>query len=562
MTQILRYLAASATIFFVASCTTDVPTIQGFETDTTQIDAQAAGGKYNVAIRSEKEWTANVVAPWVMVSPANGRGEVRCEVRVDSTLVNDARTAEIRFSSGGALLESVSVNQEGFARAISPDQSEVKIAASASRDARHFDVEIMTNVEFVVEAEYESEADWLTVEEYTLNLDRGARPRTTTLGVSWKMNHVPEERTATLHLRSKSGEPLESPATIVVRQTAAPLIEDNRQGDSLARVAIYEKLECWNEGVISATESMDKWECLRLWSADDATLPSPEAVGRVRDIELSYFDTYEVIPYEIKYLKYLETISLYGNVNAMLKAIDLGEEICTLEHLKALRVAAFGLASLPASFVNLGDTLEDLDISSNNFNGIPSMITEENFPHLRSLDLTANRRSMISDLRNAAASSEGIGLHHNTITDNALERLLLWENLEALTLSYNYFEGPLPDFKVGEKGVRAYEAEDFVERGDTLNWAVENKLPRVLPNMRSLRLNLNFLSGDLPEWLLYHPRLMEWSAENLIYIQQEGGIDSNGDNVGFSNEPTSREYYFQAYPLMRGRYEFNDEIVE
>ena len=562
MRQILRYIAACVAVFTIVSCTTDAPTIQGFEADTTQIEAKAAGGKYNVAIRSEREWTAIVDAPWVMVSPANGRGEVRCEVRVDSTLINDARTAEIRFSSGGAHLQSVSVNQEGFARAITPDQSEVKIAASASRDARHFDVEINTNVEFVVEAEYEGEEGWLTVEEYTLNLDRGARPRTTTLGVSWKMNHVHAERTATLHLRSKSGEALDSPATIVVRQTAAPLIEDNRKGDSLAMVAIYEKLECWNEGVISATESMDNWECLRLWSADDANLPSADAVGRIRDIELSYFDTYEGIPYEIKYLKYLETLSLYGNVNTMIKSIDLGEEICTLKHLRALRVAAFGLASLPASFANLGDTLEDLDISSNNFSGVPTVLTEENFPRLRSLDLTANRRAMISDLRNAASSSEGIGIHHNTATDDALERLFLWENLEALTLSYNYFEGSIPDFKVGEKGVRAYDAEDFVERGDTLQWAVENRLPRVLPNMRSLRLNLNFFTGDLPEWLLYHPRLMEWSAENLIYIQQEGGIDSNGDNVGFSNEPTSREYYFQAYPLMRGRYEFKDEIAE
>jgi hypothetical protein len=132
----------------------------------------------------------------------------------------------------------VSVNQEGYARAITPSQSEVKIAASASRDARHFDVEVSTNVEFVVETEYDSEDGWLTVDNYTLNLDRGARPRTTTLGISWKMNHVPEERTATLHLRSKSGEAIDSPATIVVRQTAAPLIEDNRQGDSLAIIAI------------------------------------------------------------------------------------------------------------------------------------------------------------------------------------------------------------------------------------------------------------------------------------------------------------------------------------
>ena len=562
MRQILRYIAASVAVLTAVGCATDTTTIHGFEADTTSIDAKASGGKYNVAIRSDKEWTAVVDAPWVMVSPANGRGEVRCEVRIDSTLINDARTTEIRFSSGGSLLQSVSVNQDGYARAITPNESEVRISASATRDARHFDVEVSANVEFVVEAEYDSEDSWLTVDNYTLNLDRGARPRTTTLGINWKMNHAPEERTATLHLRSKDGKPLENPATIVVRQMAAPLIEDNRQGDSLAVVAIFEKLECWSEGAISTTEGMHRWECVRLWEATDPTLPSKEAVGRVRDIELSYFDTYEGIPYEIKYLKYLETISLYGNVNTMIKSIDLGEEICTLEYLKALRVAAFGLSSIPESFKNLGDTLEDLDLNSNNFDGIPEVLTQENFPHLKTLNLTANRRTVISDLRNAKSSTEGIGIHHNTAEDNALERLFLWESLEELALSYDYFEGSIPDFKVGEKGIRAYTNEDFVERGDTLAWAVERGLPRVLPNMRSLRLNLNFLSGELPEWLLYHPRLMEWSAESLIYVQQENGVDSNGNRVGFSNEPTSREYYFQAYPLMRGRYEFNDEIEE
>ena len=545
----------------VASCTNDTTKIDGFEADTTSIEALASGGEYSIVIRSDREWTAQADVPWLMVSPANGRGEVRCKVRIDSTLVNDARNTKIRFMSEGFIMQEVDVNQEGYARAITPDKGEVEIAASATRDARHFDIDISTNVEFDVETEYEGEEGWLTVDDYTLTLDRGARPRTTTLGIAWKMNHAPEERVAILHLKARNGEALDSPATIVVRQTAAPLIEDNRQGDSLAVVAIFNKLECWSEGAISTTEGMHRWECVRLWEATDATLPAKEAVGRVRDIELSYFDTYEGIPYEIKYLKYLETISLFGNVNTMLKSIDLGEEICTLEYLKALRVAAFGLSSIPESFKNLGDTLEELDLNSNNFDGIPAVLTEENFPHLKTLDLTANRRNILSDLRKAAEGDK-IGMHHNTAKDDALERLLLWENLEELSLSYDYFEGAIPDFKVGEKGVRAYTDEDFVERGDTLAWAVQRGLPRVLPNMRSLRLNLNFLSGELPEWLLYHPRLMEWSPENLIYIQQEGGVDSNGNRVGFSNEPTSREYYFQAYPLMRGRYEFNDEIEE
>lgn len=558
MKRVHIYISAVvALVALMTACQTDTTTLQGFEADCTTIEAPAAGGDFTVAIRSDKEWTAVVAEPWLMVSPANGRGEVRCIVKVDSTLVNDIRQADIRFSSSGEVLNTLHVEQAGYAPCITPDEAEHTIAASAKRDERWLETEITTNVEFDVVAEYDGQEEWLTIEDYHLTLDRGARPRTTRLHLDWRMNTIPSERTATLHLLPRSGE-IATPATIVIRQEAAPLIEDNRQGDSLAVITIFEKLECWSDNGISTTEGMHRWGCLRLWEATDEALPAAEAVGRVRDLDLSYFNTEEGIPQEIKYLKYLETLSLFGNVNTMLKSISLGEEVTTLAHLKALRVAAYGISELPESLTRLGATLETLDLNSNNLERIPEWLTSENFPKLKSINLSSNRRAARTSLQNMG--DEPIGLYTNMELSDDIERLLRWESLEELALSYNYIEGSLPDLRVGDNGIRAYTEEDIKERGDTLRWAVDNALPRVLPNMRSLRLNLNFMTGRLPDWLLYHPRLMEWGAEVLIFQQQESATDSKGRKVQFDNVPGSFEYYFERYPLLRGRFEFNDEL--
>ena len=99
-----------------------------------------------------------------------------------------------------------------------------------------------------------------------------------------------------------------------------------------------------------------------------------------------------------------------------------------------------------------------------------------------------------------------------------------------------------------------YTEDDVKQYGDTVNWAVGN-VPRILPNMRSLKINLNFMTGEVPDWLLYHPRLLEWGPEVLIFPQQEKGVNSDGAYVGFGNAPANFEYYFEKYPKYRGRYE-------
>ena len=535
------------------ACKNDVPAIEGFDADVTAIEAEAVGGEYYVTIRSDKEWVALVEEPWVMFSPANGRGETRCSVKIDSALMDSQRAANILINAVFEEPKTIAITQKGFDKAITPEKSNIDIAASAIKADRWVEFDVTANVEFKIK----SDANWVVVDDdYELNLDRGMRPRTTRVRLDWKMNSAPEERVETLRFISNDADALEL-ATLNIRQAAGPLIEDNRAGDSLAVITIFEKLECWSDNGISSTESMNRWDCVRLWEASDKNLPESEAVGRVRDLDLSYFNTEDGVPVEIKHLKYLETLSLFGNVNTMLKSIELCEEVATLQYLKDLRIAAFGLVSLPDNFIKLGDTLESLDLNSNNFNEIPAVITKENFPELKVLNLASNRRASITDLRKRASAKDGIGIYADMDESDVVKSLFLWEELEELQLSYNYIEGMLPDFE----DMPTYTAEDVKEFGDTVNWAVGN-VPRILPNMRSLKINLNFMTGEVPEWLLYHPRLLEWGPEVLIFPQQEKAVDSDGKSVGFENAPANFEYYFEKYPLYRGRYEFNEEMEE
>ena len=64
--------------------------------------------------------------------------------------------------------------------------------------------------------------------------------------------------------------------------------------------------------------------------------------------------------------------------------------------------------------------------------------------------------------------------------------------------------------------------------------------------------------------MLYHPKLMEWFPEVLIFNQQEMGYDSQGAPVKFSKRTYNFEYYFEAFPLYRNKYEVegDEEITD
>lgn len=554
------YIFSLLAFVFCVSCSDDDATIKGFSLETEEITVGPEGGSEHIMILSEKAWVATANEPWVSISPANGVGDVDCIVRVDSTLINTVRQTKIRFSILGEQDHVVNVYQTGFANSIATDSTAYHAAYSALPGKRYTKVNITANVDFNVVIDYpETDDKWLTLGDYDFNLDRGSRPRTSTLVFKWKMNTRDVERTATIRFVPKNEkDKLETPASITITQSPAPTIEDSRAGDSLAVL-----LTCQQLGMASfdPVENMRNWDFIKLWERTDQDLPCAEAIGRVKSAIFYFVDTKETLPHQLGCLKYIQTLTVQSNVNTMFCNIEMGTEICNLKHLKNLTIFAYGLISLPEEFANLGGTLEKLILSDNNFAEIPAVLSQENFPKLKHLELNACRRWTCGDLREMSNSrySDGIGLYldtNNPLHMRQLKRLLLWENLETLRLSYNYFEGYVPDFKVGEDGVEAYTEADAAVHGDTINYIIGK--PKILPNAHMFSINLNFFTGTLPDWILYHPYFMEWVPEQLIFNQMESGRNSKGEVVKFDNTPDNFEYYYEAYPLYRSKYEFND----
>lgn len=542
------------------SCKREMPErIEGFSLDCEEnILAGCEGGIETINVKSSEEWTAVSSEPWIMISPANGKGETKVDIAIDTTLIKSVRSAVVSFLVGTSLEKQIKVEQTGYANIIRLENPEVEIDYFKTRDERHFSSTVLSNVPF--KASVRKGAEWLSIDSFDTKLDAGSRPRGSRLTMNWQINPSPQERVAEVVFEPEDETlVLEAPAVLLVTQKAAPMITDDRQGDSLAVVLINNILATMNRD--DYTENMSTWDHVALWDALDKDLPCKEAVGRVRAVRFYMFTTDESVPQQISHLKYLQTLEFYSNVNNDYKTIALGSEICGLEHLEYLQIGAYGLNSLPDDFTRLGKSLVALDLSSNCFSDIPEILTPENFPKLKTLRMGANIRSALSDLRRVSELDYrgGIGMHFDATRSNSLRRILRWDNLEELSLSYNCIEGQIPDFTVGEDGVEAWSDDDVLAfGGDTIQFLATNHIPKILPKAKVLRLNLNFFTGSLPDWLLYHPYLLEMDPQTLIFYQREFGRNSNGELVQFDNEPVNFEYYFEAFPKFREKYTYND----
>ena len=643
----------------------DVEIPGGLAIDKEQIEIGAEGGSEQLAIAASQNWVSSVVEPWLMLTPANGVGSTTATVIVDSTLINGRRTTDIAFIGDNGQRRTVSVVQFGYGKQIDIKDPVVEIDNSGSYDERAFESLISANVECKIGSiEYSFEGDMTDAEKaenegeregWLLNaknedkltgtnlgivLDRKARPRSVKFKFRWAMNVVPAVRVAKVHLVpvkaedqlvDADGKPTDD-VILTVRQKAAPKIEDNRAGDSLSVIMINQKLG--SIATFDSSDNMRNWSGVTLWEAtDDFVKIHPEALGRVRSVKFSMVNlkSGETLPKEVGNLKFLESFSVAANENNQIREVNLGDEICSLKFLKNLTVQAYGLTQLPASFVKLGSSLETLNLVSNNFNqlsDITNIVNEKNFPKLRNLILYAQRRTdVLIDIaslgkKNASGvyvyNNYPIGLYGkvNAGADRqALLKLLTWDKLNTLELSYSFLEGELPTdeemdaaLKAAGKATRysksdfSINKEDYLDKlvGDTCKWLLSGKVnpvtckhkdgsvvskdvypyqvPRVLPNCRQLSLNLNFFTGKVPNWILFHPHLVEWNAPTMIFNQQPKGKNSDGAAVGFSNmteDSYSYDYYYGtgdpgsqwevrgvAYPLYYRKYVAAGDINE
>lgn len=536
-----RIFIVIAALVSIVACVNE-PKVE-FGLDTTDIQVGPEGGVRTIKVSSSENWVASTQQPWITISPANGRGTVECKVMIDSTLKFDEVREGKVYINGESDSQSFTVRQQGFQYQIIPSELEKNIADYAAFGSRSFEITVKANVDFKVKVP-DNAANWLKPTKRALVLDRGSRPREVTVKFDWQVNSMPMERIAEVEfVPVETVQMGRNDGLKVVQKAALPIPVGTVEGDSLALLAVNRSLGVWTE--FETSERIENWTGIEVWKTKD------ERNGRVKSAQFAAFTTKEGIPYEIQYLTAMEELFIFGNSNTFLiKELDCGPYVCMLPQLRKLTIGAYGLTRLHKDFTNLKN-LEYLSLESNNFQTIPSELNEENFPKLTALILNANARYTVMDLSND--TRENIG---GFVEEEGFPvRMLLWDNLDTLRLSANYLQGKLPSDQEmvqilsEKKGKVEYwrnsdmNIKDSIAVGNT--FFEENDVPKVIPEMDFFAINLNRLYGELPNWILYHPKLDQWYPDLLIWSQE--GRAKDGNKAGFSNAPTNMNYYYDIF---------------
>lgn len=532
--RVYKYLFTLLCVVVVVACADDKSdSAMSVESSTIEIDA--VGGVKSLKVDIADSWIVSTDNAWITVSPANGSGAATCEFKIDSALTVEPRYGVVRIQNLRTMQsQEIAITQQGFPYTIELEDNAFDVECYKTSEERYFDVKVRSNVEFDVNIP--SDIDWLESEDYTLTLNRGMRPRQTTVRFRWDINTVPQERLAEVTFTPKSEVEMSRSDVLNIKQEGAePIIPDTRSGDSTALLAVARNLDVMTQW--DASQPMTMWQNVVLWeeSMEGCT---PENVGRVKSAQFVLFNTNEPLPFEVRYLTAAEELYFFGNANTFLKNLELGDDICSLVQLKRLTIGSYGLVDLPDSFKQLKN-LEYLDICSNNFQQVPEVLKKSNFPALRSLIMNANQRSSVYDLSNTTKTNLGGFIDEPKFPVD----LIKWD-LDTLVLSVNYLQGELPDFE-DDDSVPVYTQQD-IERVDTLpQFLADNRIKKVMPSTKRFAINFNRLTGKLPDWLLYHPALDWWIPYSLVF-QQEGRAQ-DGTQAGFENEPANLQYYYDIY---------------
>lgn len=524
------------TLLSLASCRDDDDdAVNSFSVDQTEMQFSNNGGTIELKVATGQTWTAEAEDDWCMVSPATGVGSGVCVIKADSSYLYKERTGRVIFYSDKGDLAEVLIKQYGYEPTIDFTEAEVTVPSYAAPEKAYVDVEAIANVPFEVVIPEEAKA-WLTLDGGSTYTPSTTIPRKQKFRFKFKTyTDFDADRIAEVQFNQKSASTRASGETsmlnkiVKITQEKAPVIIPSREGDSLAVLAITRVI---NGGMgFSISRPITHWDNIVV---EERTYDYKNPITgvtikdstelRVVGFRLSMIDTDESIPYQIKYLTELETFAAIANSNAYRKKIALGAEITTLTKLKSISLMGYGIQTLPAEMANM-QSLEELDLNGNTILSLESIkdVLLGLKDKLKYLDIGGNRVSgSVMNLSTDIPRDEKletIGLGGDLTKYDWLFRDM--KALEELHMSYNYFYGSIPDL-------------DDVKDG-------------ILPNMKYLTLNLNRLTGKVPNWILYHKYLACWNPFLLLFNQE--GYDNKGALAGFTNAPTK----FSEFPAEYNR---------
>lgn len=513
-------------IITLASCKSDDETID-FKLSNNELQFPCEGGVQAVDVSSGDEWTVTCDAEWCMVSPTNGDKTTVCEVRVDTSYLYDMREAHLNFHSGNKT-RMVTVSQFGYEKVIKLDRDSISVNDFSDEEGGMTEeVKVTSNVRYEVSIEYKDDArtGWLSAKTVeTGKIESVPRPGKIRLAYQLYVESD-KNREAEIVFRQTDAKKGETPIEVRLPfvQKKAQEIIPSREGDSLALVTISRIMHLSTSWDLS--QPMIYWNNIKLEDRAyyNEKLKKTVTEPRVIYASFSMLNTNDGIPYHVRYLDQLVELGFIANANAHLKNIDLGEHVTYLPNLKYLSLLGYGISRLPERMKKM-DKLEQLDLSGNNLTEIPiDIIAALDKKSLTYINLANNRkRDVFGNLYANRAVRDTIGIH-----GELPEALFKLKNIKYIGLSYNYLEGAIPDM--------GYDASQYA----TLAEKVANN--PVMPQLEQLSINLNYFTGVLPDWLLYHPNLRCWDPYTLVFNQYERSRDSRGQNTGFTNEPSTVE---------------------